>query len=80
MNVAAVTIKYNGEFHEFPVESLDFNPQNPSDAAVLAAVRGALSAETLNGFVVDPPEVERNTGQHDTKTVINIRPTATYGK
>lgn len=79
MNVERVTIKYDGQFYEFPVAELDVNPQNPPDTAVMNAVMGQLGINSLPGFVVDPPESERFAGQHDTKTVINIRPTATYG-
>jgi hypothetical protein len=88
MVIDKVTIKYNGQYIEFPerdkgfetlTDQLDINPNNPSDAAVTAAVMGALGANSLSGFVIDPPETERMAGQHDTKTVLNIRPTATYG-
>ena len=80
MNVERVTIKYNGEFHEFQSDALDINPSNPTDSAVMAAVMGALGAHDLTGFVVDPPETERQQGSHETKTVLNIRPTAVYGR
>lgn len=89
MVVNKITIKYNGQYVEFPqteggfdvlTDQLDINPTNPTDAAVLSAVQGALGAQSLAGFVVDPPESERMAGSHDAKTVLNIRPTAQYGR
>lgn len=79
MNVQTVTIKYNGEYHEFQAADLDMSQTNPADREVLNAIMVRLNINDLTGFVVDPPENERNLGQHDTKTVLNVRPTATYG-
>ena len=82
MNVETVTIKYDGEFHEFSVSDLDLTPDNPTDNDVKTAIIARLDLSglsSLDGFVVDPPEAERTAGSHAEKTVLNIRPTATYG-
>ncbi len=79
MNVEKVTMKYDGEFFEMPISELDMSPENPSDSSVLNAVKGYLHIRSLDGFVVYPPENERTEGLHDSKTVLNIHPTASYG-
>lgn len=86
MNVQKVLIKYSGEAYEFDVSELDMSASNPSDAEVRQAVvlalhqRHSLEVDNLNEYVVVPPQDERNSGQHDAKTVINLMPDATYGK
>ena len=79
MNVERVTIKYDGQYSEFQAGDLDMSPTNPSDAEATTAVIAQLDIDNLTGYVVDPPETERNSGQHDDKTVLNVRPTASYG-
>lgn len=85
MNVQKVTVKYGGEPYEFDVSELDMSPVNPSDQEVRDAIIGALShrhgitVANLNEFVVVPPQDERNAGEHDAKTVLNLMPDATYG-
>lgn len=88
MIVEKVTIKYNGISYEFPeqeagfntlTDQLDLNPNNPTDAQVFNAVCAALQVPSLDGFVIGPPESERLAGQHDSKTVLNIRPPAQAG-
>ncbi len=80
-----VTIKYDGRFYEFAMADLDLpDAASPTDADIQTAVIGRLAAEgvpsaNLAGFVIDPPESERQSGEHDSKTVLNIRPTATFG-
>lgn len=79
-----LTIKYNGEYHEFPVIDLDMSADLATDAHIISAVTSQLrenndQSVNLSGYVVDPPESERLAGQHNDKTVLNIRPTAVYG-
>lgn len=79
-----VIIKYNGRSHEWPVAELDLPSEQITDSHVLAAVTQRLDSEgvavhSLTGYSVDPPESERLSGQHEGKTVLNVRPTATFG-
>lgn len=74
-----VTMKFDGRFYEWPVSELDMPADAATDSHVLAAVQTKLGVESLSGYVVDPPQSERLAGQHDDKTVLNVRPTATYG-
>ena len=57
---------------------------NITDEQVITAISVELAGEDespvdLSNFVVDPPEAERLAGQHDDKTVLNLRPPATFG-
>ena len=85
MNVQKVLIKYDGELYEFDIDDLDMPSTNPTDLEVKNSVIGSLSRkynvtlESLAEYVVVPKEEDRNSGLHDTKTVINIMPDATYG-
>ena len=79
MEVQIVRIKYDGELHEFQASNLDMGTTNPSDNEVIASVMVALDTDGLTGYVVDPPESERNAGNHDDKVVLDVRPSATYG-
>lgn len=79
-----VTIKYNGEYYQWPVSELDLPSGDVTDDQIRLAVVQALSAEgvivsDLNNFVVDPLESERLNGEHEDKTDLNVRPSATYG-
>lgn len=84
MAFSRVTIKYNGEFHEFDLTDMDIPLEGATDQQILTATREHLegrgvTVSNFNGYVVDPPQAERLSGLHDDKTVLNIRPTATYG-
>lgn len=79
-----VTIKYDGQFHEFDITDMDIPLDGATDQQVLSATRqkleeGGIAVSNFNGYVVDPPQAERLSGLHDGKSVLNIRPTATYG-
>lgn len=79
-----ITIKYSGHYKEWPLSDLDISSENPSDEEIRDAVmlrldHDGLPVTALDGYVVDPPEEERLAGQHNDKTVLNIRPSATYG-
>ncbi len=86
-----ITIKYGGNYHEWgndqqPLTDLDIPlaangalEEGIDDESVKTAVMVALDAPNLEGYVVDPPQDERDRGEHGEKTVLNLRPTATYG-
>ncbi len=54
-----------------------------TDEQVMTAISISLGGDgtpvDLSNFVIDPPESERLAGQHDEKTVLNLRPPATFG-
>ncbi len=85
MNAQTATAKYDGRYFETPTEELDIeNPTNPTDAQVKVAMAAYIeqesgSAPNLADYVVDPPEAERMAGQHENITVLNLRPSATFG-
>lgn len=78
-----VTVKFDGEFHEFPIEDLDI-PSDPDDSHVLSAVNQKLSeihstSVNLSNYVVDPPIADRRAGQYNDMTVLTVRPSASFG-
>ncbi len=87
-----ITIKYAGNYYEWgneqrPLTELDV-PVSPdglsledgiSDESIKTALMAALGAPNLDGFVVDPPQEERQRGEHAEKTVLNLRPPAIWG-
>ena len=89
MQVEKVLIKYAGRSFELAVSEMDLAPDNPSDQEVkdAAAVRvsqilaeeGESVTPDFSNLVVDPPQNERQAGQHPDKTVLNMRPPASYG-
>ncbi len=89
MQVEKVLIKYDGRSFELDVADMDLAPDNPSDQEVkdAAAVRisqiladeGNPATPDFSNLVVDPPQNERQDGQHPNRTVLNMRPSATYG-
>lgn len=87
-----LTIKFDGRSYEFPISEVDVNPDNPRDEEIRVAASAAIFAQhqeenpgvepvrpDFSRFVVDPPEAERLRGDHADKTVLNLRPSASYG-
>ena len=88
-----VTVKHDGRYFEFPIDTIDVNPDNPTDEQIKTAMAGAIHAQLqdespgsdpavpdFSRFTVDPPQAERLSGQHANKTVLNLRPSASYGQ
>ena len=63
-----VLLKYDGELKEIEVSELDMDPEHATDAEITTAVARHLDVDSLNEYVVERGE-----------TVINMRPTATFG-
>lgn len=80
MQVEKILVKYEGGVTQLDVvnDGLDMGQTNPSDEEVMNAVMQKTEIDNLDGYVVDPPQAERNAGQHETITVLNIRPSAHY--
>lgn len=75
--IEMVQIKYDGRVREIPVTELDMDPASASDAEVLHAVARNLGVDSLDEHQVEPPE---NHVDRATVTVLNLRPTATFGR
>ena len=74
-----VTVKYNGQYHEFVLQDLDLaTPQNPNDSDLKAAIALNIPGSSFVDYVVSPPESERLAGQHNNITTLNIHPVASY--
>ena len=76
MAIQTVTVKYDGQYHEILFAELDLNRDTATDAQIKAAVATQLGTNALNEFVVEPAEGEPSRAL---ATVLNIRPTATFG-
>ncbi len=63
-----VLLKYDGELRELLVSDLDIDPQVATDAEIRTAVERHLEVDSLNEYVIERGD-----------TVINMRPTATFG-
>lgn len=64
-----VLLKYNGELHEITIGELDMNPTDATDEEIRTAVARHLEVDSLNEYVVERVD-----------TIINMRPTASFGK
>lgn len=65
-----VLLKYDGTLREILVSELDMDPEHATDAEISTAVARHLDVDTLNEYVVERSEEG---------TIINMRPTATFG-
>lgn len=79
-----VTMKYDGNYYEWSVNELDMPVEGATDDQIKTAALGRLmlngvASANLNEYIVDPPQLERLSGMHNDKIVLNIRPTALYG-
>ncbi len=63
-----VLLKYDGELREIPVDELDMDPEQATDAQIRTAVERHLEVDSLGEYVIERGE-----------TVLNMRPTATFG-
>lgn len=63
-----VLLKFDGEVQEIAVGDLDMDPVHASDSDIRTAVARHLEIDSLSEYVVERGE-----------TVINLRPTASYG-
>lgn len=63
-----VLLKYDGELREIEVSELDMDPEHATDAEITTAVARHLEVDSLNEYVIERGD-----------TVINMRPTATFG-
>lgn len=74
--IEKVQIKYDGRLHEISVTELDMDPATATDSEILHAVARNLGVDSLSEHQVEPPQghIDRSS-----VTVLNVRPTATYG-
>lgn len=63
-----VLVKYDGELKEIPIADLDIDPVQATDAQIRTAVEQHLNVDSLSEYVVERGE-----------TVLNLRPTASFG-
>lgn len=75
--IEMIQIKYDGRLREIPVEELDIDPATATDSEVLHAVAQHVGVDALNEHQVEPPQDHVDRGN---VTVLNVRPTATFGQ